>query len=151
MLAIVTQTAAYYFYQNTFGQESSKSADLCRGVAASCIRVSTLINYGNGSIVWHNVSDVLSTWNFYELTIHIANVEATSYSFGHLVISIDGVRSYGSKSWGLWILCSTKSAWFYSPVGADSLKLTDRSILAWALQPDASQPPLSGGATTSSC
>ncbi len=149
--AIAIQAVAYYFYQNMSNHEASKSAVLCRGIDASCIRVSTLINYGNTSIVWHNVSDVPSAWNFYQLTVHIANVDSTSFSFGHLVTSIDGVHASGSSYWRLWIFCGSKSAWFYSAVGADSLSLTDGSSFAWALQSDPSQPPISGEATVDSC
>src|SRR5262249_4757484 len=92
---LAIQTVAYHYYESMSGQ-SSKTAFLCRGVDGSCLSVATLINYGNGSIAWHNVSDVPSTWNFYQLTTHIANVEAASYSFGHLVTSINGVQSSGS-------------------------------------------------------
>jgi len=149
--AIAIQSVAYYSYQNMSNHEASKSAVLCRGIDASCIRVSTLINYGNTSTVWHNVSDVPSTWNFYQLTVHIANVDSTSFSFGHLVTSVDGVPASGSSYWRLWIFCGAKSAWFYSPVGADSLSLADGASFAWALQSDPSQPPIGGEATVDSC
>jgi len=79
-------------------------------------------------MVWHNVSDVPSTWNFYQLTVHIANVDSASFSFGHLVTSVDGVHASGSSYWRLWIFCDLKSAWFYSVVGADSLNLTDGAV-----------------------
>ena len=149
--AIAMQSVAFYFYQNMSNHEASKSAVLCRGIDTSCIRVSTLIDYGNTSIVWHNVSDVPSTWNFYQLTVHIARVDSTSFSFGHLVTSIDGVPASGSSYWRLWIFCGPKFAWFYSPVGADSLSLADGSSFAWSLQSDPSQPPISTQATVRSC
>lgn len=148
---VATQAIAYYYYQTAQISKVPNSDVLCRGVDSPCIVVHALINYGNGMMVWHNLSDVPASWSFYDLTVHIANVTAQSYSIGHLITSVDGVHASGSSYWRLWIFCSPKSAWFYSPVGADSLSLADGSSFAWALQSDPSQPPVGGEATVESC
>ncbi len=118
------------------------------------MKVDTLINYGNTTRIWLNRSDVPASWNFYQLTANITSV--TSRYYGpllneHFVTGINGVEMSGAYSWGLWVFCATKTAWVYSPVGADSVRLGNRSILAWVYESDYSQPPLSGQSKTDSC
>ena len=152
--AISTQTIAYYYFQNTRGPAPAPSVVPCSTVSAQCINVKTLINYGNTTVVWHNKSDVPSSWNFYQLTTHIANVTATYYGpplNEHLVRGIDGVQQSSAYSWRLWIFCQSKTAWVFSNFGADSIRLTDKEVLAWAFESDPSQPPLANAATTDSC
>ena len=124
------------------------------------IVVNTLINYGNGTSTWHNKTDVARTWNFYDLTISIARVDAIS-SAGvgneHFIQAIDGVRQAGRFYWTLWLFCQKDTAWAPSPVGADLVKLTNSQALAWYYQgpsstdPSTWQPPVAGAAKVSIC
>jgi hypothetical protein len=158
IVAIATQATAYYYLQNSQNAEDSKSAPSCLATSVPCISVDTLINYGNTTIVWYNMSNVPANWNFYQLTSNIANVTAIPYGpplNEHFVTGINGVpppdAQSGSYSWVLWTFCRSKAAWVYATVGADSIHLADKSILAWAFESDSSQPPLGGQAKVDSC
>ncbi len=152
--AIAAQTIAYHYFQNTQSPAPAVGAAPCPTVNVSCISVNTLINYGNTTAVWHNKSDVPASWNFYELTSHIANVTATYYGpplNEHLVTGIDGVQQSGASSWRLWVFCQSRTSWVFSQVGADLVSLRNRSILAWAFESDPNQPPVAGAAAVGSC
>lgn len=57
-----------------------------------------------------------------------AHVTVKHYSFGDLVVSIDGVAGNGPRYWTLYINGNM------SMVGASSYKTASRDILAWKLQ-----------------
>ena len=149
-----TQAIAYYVSHNSTISEPTKDVNSCPDTRASCIKVDTLINYGNTTRVWLNKTDVPANWNSFQLTANITSV--TSRYYGpplneHFVIGINGKDGSGAYSWGLWVFCTTKAAWLYSQVGADSVRLSNGSILAWVYESDYSQPPLSGQSKTDSC
>ncbi len=122
--------------------------------------VSTLINYGNGSYTWHNKTNIPTGWNFYQLTITIAKVDATSspaVQNEHYIKAIDGVSQAGGYYWTLWVYCQKNMAWSASPVGADLIKLTNNQVLAWyyqnppSIDPSTWKAPMAGAATVSIC
>lgn len=118
------------------------------------ISVDTLVNYGNGTSIWYNETNVPIGSNFYSLTLQIGNANFISESLGHFLVSINGVSSNGSGSncsicWGIWIYCARDDGWMYSLLGADLLKLNNGDVLAWYLHdisqnqpPEGSKPPL---------
>lgn len=118
------------------------------------ISVDTLVNYGNGTSIWYNETNVPIGSNFYSLTLRIGNAYFIPESLGHFLVSINGVSSNGSGSncsicWGIWIYCAKNDGWMYSLLGADLLKLNNGDVLAWYIHdisrnqpPEGSQPPL---------
>ena len=120
----------------------------------------TLINYGNNSVKWYNETNIPTTWNFYDLTLFIANCNVESQFYGlpyneHFVTGINGVRNTGRSYWTLWRLCQKEGAWTVSNVGADLISLSNGEALAWAYQvlssPNPTEPPLDGAKTVGSC
>jgi hypothetical protein len=93
-----------------------------------------LFNYGNGTRLWYNNSQIQPGWNFYTETVVLTggNMQATWYpSFGeHLVNGINGVSGTKTSYWIVWTYNST-ALWQKAPVGADDIPVHDGSILAW--------------------
>ncbi len=147
VVVIAAQFGAFYQLQALFSKTSTQQA----------LEVSTLINYGNGTSIWHNRTDVSSGWNFYQLTTTIAQVEAQSFSNQHFITALDGVRGAGQFYWTLWTLCRKDMAWSPSPVGADLISLKDGDVLAWYYQapqsanPATWSPPVSSAEKVDSC
>jgi hypothetical protein len=147
---IAAQVGAVYRLQSLFGAPPTQEL----------VSVDTLLNYGNGTSIWHNLTDVPSDWNFYQLTTRIAQTEAsstTSVSGLHYVLGLDGVRSSGAYYWTLWTFCHKDTAWAASPVGADLLRLRDGDVLAWYYQASSSinpadwDPPVAGALKVGAC
>ncbi len=150
VIAISVQAGAYYYFQSLY-----------RGQGSGLVSVSTLINYGSGPSVWYNNTKVPAEWNFYDLTVYLAqsNVEAQYYGpplNEHYVTGINGVRNSPPFFWTLWIFCQGDRAWTISRVGADLIKLSDGKIAAWYYQVTSGgegnwQPPVPGAAKVSTC
>ena len=121
------------------------------------IAVNALLNFGNGTSKWFNGSRVPVGWNFYNLTMHIANgkVESDYYASPlneHYINAIDGVRQDGSSFWHLWQFCNKDQAWSYSNIGADDIILSNGRTIAWYFDSNNDYgPPVSGSRTVVTC
>jgi hypothetical protein len=163
---ISIQVGAYYDLERFF--LSSNSAAQNTGSHGSngsgnntdnqnTIAVNTLLNFGNGTSKWFNESRVPIRWNFYNLTISVTNGNVDSTYYGgllneHYINAIDGVRQDSSSFWHLWQYCNKDSAWSYSNVGADQIRLVDNQTLAWYFDSFNSYgPPVPGSPTVINC
>ena len=152
VIAIVsTQILAWDYYRTKYLGPSRPNTN-----ASINLSVSTLINYGNGIATWYNRSDVPRGFNFYNLTLQLATVQAYYHSGlkEHYVQSINGVAENFLESpryWGLWKYCQQSHAWEYSPVGADDIQLTNGDVLAWFFSDSNTVPPEAGAQVVSSC
>lgn len=132
---VAFQVAAYFYYP--------RLTSICPGPCSGpTVTVDTLINYGNGTSVWVNKTDVPSSWNFYQLTESIASVQSKYYgppTSEHFVTGINGVQSSQQYFWSLWAICQKSNAWMATGVGADAIHITAYHTLAWYYQPSTSQ------------
>jgi hypothetical protein len=160
------QVAAYYDLERLFlsnnGATQNTGSHGGNGAAnttgnTNVIAVNTLLNFGNTTSKWFNESRVPVGWNFYNLTMRVAdgNVDSTYYPpplNEHYVNAIDGVRQDGSSFWHLWQFCKNDQAWSYSNVGADQIILSNGQTVAWYFDSYNSRgPPVSGSGTVVTC
>ncbi len=82
-----------------------------------------LVNYGNGTLVWYNRTNVMPGQSSYDLTGFVAIVNSSySSSLGsHYVLAINHVWQNSTNYWILWIYCKDANAWAPSDWGADYL------------------------------
>jgi hypothetical protein len=103
-------------------------------VTSSLYAADVMFDYGNGTRVWHNATQVQPGWNMYTETVLLTggDMQATWYpSFGeHFITSIGGVADTPTSSWFLWTYNRTAS-WQVAAVGADDLPVYDGSVFAW--------------------
>lgn len=139
--------------QNTGSHGSNGSGN--QSANANVFTVNTLLNFGNGTSKWFNDTHVPLGWNFYDLTVYVANgnVESTWSSdyHSHFIIGIDGIGSSGANYWALWQFCNNDRAWLYSYVGADEIALSNNQTLAWYFESDPHPPPIPGAKTVLMC
>jgi hypothetical protein len=140
-LALLAQTVGVV---NTslpiYKQASSQLSGLWSGYlklkpqSAHLYSANVLFNFGNGTRLWYNNSQIQPGWNLYTETVVLTggNMQATWYpSFGeHLVNSIGGVPSTKTSYWIVWTYNST-ALWQKAPVGADDIPVYNGSVLAW--------------------
>jgi hypothetical protein len=90
--------------------------------------------FGNGTRVWFNGTEVQPGWNMYMATVILTggNMKAVWYPQyqEHLVTSIDGVPNTGDRSWFLWTY-GTNGSWEAADVGADFVPVVNGSAYAW--------------------
>jgi hypothetical protein len=146
---ISIQVGAYYDLERFFlAKNGTAQNDGSHGMT-----VNTLLNFGNGTSRWYNESSVPVGWNFYNLTIYIANgnVASTWNSdlHEHFITAIDG-KGGGSNSayyWALWQFCSNDRAWLYSNLGADDIFVSNNQTMAWNWSDQTNPPPVPGANT----
>jgi len=98
--------------------------------------VSVLIDYGNGTLEWHNETEVPIGSTLLNVTEKVADVNYTVYTFGVLVTSINGRGGDPNYYWIWYIWNATSSRWELGPVAADAFTLHHGDIVAWIYEKD---------------
>jgi hypothetical protein len=149
-IAVISiQIGAYYDLERFF--LTKKGAAENNG--SHGITVNTLLNFGNGTSKWFNESSVPVGWNFYNLTIYIANGNVVSTwdadFHEHYITGIDGIvsRSNSAYYWALWQFCNNDRAWLYSNLGADDIIMSENQTMAWYWSDQTNPPPVAGAKT----
>jgi hypothetical protein len=119
----------------------NKTATLSTQLDEVSITVDLLVDFGNGTKVWHNDTRVPIGYTLLNLTYSkLRPVEYTVYPFGVFVNKIMGVPNQGTWYW-LWWEYGQKG-WKMGETGADVVKLKDGGIYAW-IYTDTSKLPSS--------
>lgn len=104
--------------------------------------VNLLINYGNGTLEWHNNTLVPINWNFYNVTAFVTDGNLAAIFFSafqsHFVYRINGAGCPDSNpfcelAWSLWILNGV--CWKTSDTGPDLIPVSEGKTVAWFLVP----------------
>jgi hypothetical protein len=108
---------------------------------ATNLTVDIEIDYGNGTVEWHNKTNVPSGYTLFRLTQEIAVTEYSYYAFsepGHVIVdSINNKTGYTDPSytWGyswIWYYWSdTDEKWVSGLVGCDAWLLISHGIYKW--------------------
>jgi len=105
-----------------------------RPASSSLYAADVLIDFGNGTSVWHNGTQVQPGWNMYVETVVLSRGDLQAQWYPeyqeHLVTGIDGVSDSQTMGWFLWTYNETAS-WTTSQLGADLLPVYNGSVLAW--------------------
>lgn len=102
------------------------------------IHVTVAINYGNGTIEWHNNTPAFLGFTVYDVLILVADVRATQGAYGVYVYAINGVYSTNQSAWmfamkerpGIpaWF---TVDGWVYPSVSCDKVEVRDGDVIVW--------------------
>ena len=118
-------------------------AGAIRAVQEATVTVNIGINYGNGTIVWHNGTVVPSGEFLLNATMRVATVEFTNYPGfpgpglpGAFVTSINGVSQNPAANmyWICWVYRSETGQYEMAQVGAGSYALTSDQTIQWYYQ-----------------
>lgn len=133
-LLVSSTLAAFYVFEYD-GAQSSASTYLSELKSVQPTQTpDILLDFGNGTLAWHNNTQVQTGSNVYVTTVIDAGgvVNATWYVQynEHLVTGIDNVQNTQQQSWFLWTYNKTAS-WQLAQVGADELVASTGSVFAW--------------------
>jgi len=102
------------------------------------INVNIGINYGNGTLVWYNDTQVFSGFTAYLALLYVAdNVNSSTGAFGAYVYGINNVTEYDSVSWLYAVYNRDVDAfvkvgkWVYPSVSSNDFILVDGDVIVW--------------------
>lgn len=104
------------------------------GRSALTYEVHMLVDYGNGTRIWHNDTQVEPGWNAYVITLVLLNgsIKAAWYpQYGeHFVTGVGGTTDNASKDWFL-ITYSETGGWQVAQVGIDDIPVANGMVFGW--------------------
>ena len=102
--------------------------------SGSLYSADVLMDFGNGTRLWYNDTQVQPGWNMYVETVVRTHGDLQAQWYPdyqeHLITGIGGVSDSQTMGWFLWTYNRTAS-WQPSPVGADDLPVYTGSVIAW--------------------
>lgn len=134
---IASSVAGYYYMMYSQLEESYKK--VVSRVEGTLITVNLGIDYGNGTRVWFNGTDILIGMTLFDVTKKLTNLSYSVTAQGVFVNSINGVENAYPYYWMWWSW--NGSEWSLGEVGADSYTLKDGDILLWYYQDISYWPP----------
>ena len=96
--------------------------------------VDILIDYGNGTRVWYNDTEVLAGSTLLEATMKVARVEGETTKYGFYVKAINGVweRKISSKEGYAWMWYYWEDGeWVMGPTACDAQEVVDGGVYMW--------------------
>ena len=129
----------YYLLYNDAKEQYERTLSSLR---SSTYEVDIMVNFGNGTRVWHNNTIIPIGWSLFNATVRITNgnLKYTLFLGAPFITSILGNDAHGSWSWMWWSWNSTEGDWQSGAVGANAFILKNGDIVAWYLE-DTSQWP----------
>ncbi|MEM0057785.1 MAG: hypothetical protein QXG58_03040 [Candidatus Bathyarchaeia archaeon] len=124
-LILVGFVAGYYYMEHQNLLKKLKEYEGC------IMHVNICINYGNGTMEWHNNTLVLFGCDLLTATKKVAVVNYTYWASqgASFVDAINNVWNSGRKYW-MWYRW-TDHGWEYGPVGADRYILSPNETIMW--------------------
>lgn len=103
-------------------------------IKPSIYTANIMVDFGNGTRIWYNNTQVQPGWNLYVLTIVITKGNMHSIWYpqynAHFVTGLFGLENSGNNAWFIWTWNST-SRWQIAQYGADQLPVLNGSVYAW--------------------
>ena len=129
-----TTILASYAALNYYSQAESYSRDyqtLLEDLESLTILVSIKIDYGNGTVLWHNETRIPLNSTLLAATKIVSSVEYTTSALGVFVDKINGVGE-DPKIWWLWNFWDPETRkWEPGPVGSGQWTLQSGDVVSW--------------------
>lgn len=134
-LLISSTFAAYYLLEYQQAQSNSNTYLSELKSAQPTQTPHLLFDFGNGTSVWYNSTQVPTGASAYVATVLDARGVVNGTWYGapyneHLVTGIDNIQNTAQESWFVWTHNST-SSWQVAQVGSDELLATNGAVFAW--------------------
>jgi len=139
-----TGMAAKLYLENRalVSQVSSLEAQLAKargaveGLRSKTVVVDVAVDYGNGTVVWHNGTVLPKGATALTALIAVARAEYRYGKYGAYVVAVDGVKEKmlsksEGYSWMWYYYDAGKKRWVLGPVAADKYKLVDGAVIMW--------------------
>jgi len=122
--------AGYYYYSYD---------DVLRKTQKPIVTVNIGVNYGNGTVKYHNGTTVMSGGTLLNVTMLVAEVKYTLWpGVGAFVDSIDDLANSGSYYWMWWM--HTAFGWSQGQAACDRYIIGDNETYYWYYEDTSVQP-----------
>jgi len=121
---VASLTSAYYFYLYS---------NLFQKTRKPIIHLNLGFNYGNGTVQWFNQTEARGGDTLLDITMQVAKVNHTIFSYGAFVNSINNVNNTASKAW-IWWTWTQQFGWSQGPIASDRYALGDDETAYWYYQ-----------------
>lgn len=140
-LLVLSVSLNLYYYEAYIDAEQRYARLLSE---KKVISVDLLIEFNNGTRIWHNDTSVPIGWTLFNLTIVTTGgrVEYQAAYGSAFITSIDGVGGSGPYYWLWYSWNSTAGDWASGMSGADQHVLLDGETLAWYLADTSKYPDI---------
>jgi len=119
----------YSKYQNLYTQAVEELRQL-----KTHMLVNVLIDYGNGTLEWHNETQVPIGATLLNVTEKIADINYTVYPFGVFITEINGKGGESDYYWIWYFWNSTTAQWESGTVAADIFVLHHGDTVSWVYE-----------------
>lgn len=142
-LLILSSGAAVYFYLDSVEADRRYNL-LLSELEGIALEINLLIDYGNGSFVWHNKTLLPIGATLLNATLKVSrSVEYVGSEMGVFVTGIDGVGTKFVRKgyyWLWWRFDKAQGEWVLGETAADRYILQRGDILAWVYEDTSTYP-----------
>lgn len=142
LLILVSGIAVYFYFDSV--EAKRRYNTLLSELEGVALEVNLLIDYGNGSMVWHNKTLLPIGATLLNATSKVSSsVEYIGSDIGAFVTGIDGVGTKIVKKghyWLWWRFDKTQSEWVLGETAADRYILQRGDTLAWVYEDTSTFP-----------
>lgn len=129
LLIVSVYLTAYYY------GESERYRSLYERAAEDLKRlmmpVNILIDYGNGSLEWHNKTLVQRESTLFEVTKRVAKVDYLTGEYGVFITHINGVGGESNRYWMWYLWNITSGQWSLIWESCDKHVMSEGETVAW--------------------
>jgi hypothetical protein len=150
-----TAIAGYYYTQYNIYQKEYRSiasdfnalsgtiGNLSDVMESISLRVNILVNYGNGTNVWHNNTALPVGSTAFTAILGVADVryKDSGADLGILVTSVDGLTNNSTQGWFYWYRDVEKSEWVLPDYSCAKYILHRGDTIAFAYESYMTWPP----------
>jgi len=141
-LILASGVAVYFYLDNVEAHRRYNS--LLSELEGVSLEVNLLIDYGNGSLVWHNKTLLPIGATLLNATLKVSrSVEYIGSDMGVFVTGIDGVGTKIVKKgyyWLWWRFDKAQGKWVLGETAADRFILQRGDTLAWVYEDTSAYP-----------
>lgn len=96
--------------------------------------INILIDYGNGTKIWYNETEVPIGSSLLDATRNVAKVDYQLFQYGAFVTAINGRGGDSGYYWMWYFWNSTSRKWEMGPVAADAYILHHGDTVSWVYE-----------------
>jgi hypothetical protein len=139
---LVVSTSSTFYYYSAYTNSEQRYTRLVSDLRKIANSVNLLIEFSNGTKVWHNDTFVPIGWSLFNLTLAAVDgeVEYQTMYGSVFVTGIGGVKGSGALFWLWYSWNSTSHDWDSAMIGPDQYVLHDGDTLAWYLADTSKYP-----------
>ena len=139
---IIASSFSVYYYL-LYSDAKEQYEQTLSSLRSSTYEVNIMVEFANGTRIWHNNTVIPIGWSLFNATLKITNGNLKYILFygAPAMTSILGTDAQGSRSWIWWSWNFTEGDWQLGEVGASAFILKDGSTFAWYLADTSTWPP----------